>query len=256
MNDLDARLRAAAQPTEQGRVHGAPARELLERIVTSPRTERAPVTVPARRTGLRWAAAGAAAVAVTGATLALPGRDAAAYASWTATPARLSAADTGAIGSDCVRAVQPDYQVGATREVVAERRGDYRYVAVITDALIVTCFRDGDGEVRNSSVMADPVGAAALGRSGVELQGYGQLRAGEGYVRIMSGHVGAEVTAVDDEVPGGPTVHATLDDHHFLAWYPEEVGAGAGTTLTLTLADGSRQAGLSARDLHDAPKLD
>jgi hypothetical protein len=72
----------------------------------------------------------------------------------------------------------------------------------------------------------------------------------------MSGHLGADVVAVDVVRKGARTVHATVQDRYFVAWYPETMGGGDGTTLTLRLADGSTVAGLSARELHDAPKLD
>jgi hypothetical protein len=112
-HDLDMRLRAAATPVTRGRVRQVSAQALLEHIVTVPRTAEG-AAVPAARCShrARWALAGAAAVAVTGAALIVPGLGGGdrAYASWTATPAALGTGDTRELSQECVREkLQPEY---------------------------------------------------------------------------------------------------------------------------------------------------
>jgi hypothetical protein len=117
--------------------------------------------------------------------------------------------------------------------------------------------------VRSDSIFAASVGAAKLGRKGIEMQGWSQLRTEEGYCRLMAGHVGSQVVGVDITVRSGTgesvrIVHATLEDGYFLAWYPEgrDEADTNRTALTLRLADGSTVGDLYARDLYDAPVLD
>jgi hypothetical protein len=262
-HDLDHRLRAAAEPVARGRVHSGAAQDLLERVVATPRDAHRPRTVVRHRT--RWALAGAAAAAVTAATLAVPGLggDGEAYASWTATPAPMAAGDTTALGRDCMRELAasfgdryPETDLTSARKVLGERRGKYGYLAVATPGWSATCFRDAAGAVHSGSIMESPVSDAKLGRRGVELQGWGQLETGEGYARLMSGHLGSDVAGVDVTIPDGTTVRATVEDRYFVAWYPEAVDETRPTTLTLRLADGSTVGGLSARDLYEAPALD
>ena len=241
----------------------AAAQDLLDRIVTTARPAEAPVAVPSRRRRhpARWAVAGAAAVAVTATALLLPGVGGeAAYASWTATPAALPAADTEALSRDCLRTIEPER--GYTRAdldrshlILGERRGAYQYISMATPRWTVTCFRDKAGAVHWGSSFEAPVSEAKLGGEGVEMQGWGQLRTGEGYARLMSGHLGADVVGVDIATADGRTVRATVRDRYFIAWYPEADGTRP-TTLTLRLKDGGIVKDLSARDLHDAPKLD
>ncbi|PRY33416.1 hypothetical protein [Pseudosporangium ferrugineum] len=263
--NLDQALRDAAEPVPP-RVGQPPARRLLESIVTSPvpppaaRTDGlSPRAVRrTRRTVLAVLAAGVAAAAA----FLVPNLGAgAAYASWTPRPAPLPAADRADLGDRCAAQVRATFQGvdGAPSIVHGEKRGDYAYVSVVTPAWTATCFRDRDGAVRQASIMMAPVGAATLGGAGVEMQSWAQLRTGEGLCRLMTGHVGAQVTGVEITVPegrGGPrVVQATVEDGYFLAWYPEK-GQGHGTTVTLRLADGRTVEGLSAKDLHDAPVTD
>jgi hypothetical protein len=260
---LDQALRAAAESVDRGRAHRPAAQDLLNRVVATPRVA-PPVSRPARNRRGRWALAGVAAAAVvTAASLVLPGPggDRQAYASWTATPAALSPDDTAALARECVRGHLTGYgyrldDLDRARKILGERRGAYGYVAVATPAWTAGCFRDEAGAVHAGSMMEAPVTDAQLGRTGVEMQGWSQLRTGEGFARLMSGHLGRDVVGVDIAIPGGRTVRATVEDRYFVAWYPEAGDEQRPTTLTLRLRDGRTVGGLSARDLHDAPKLD
>jgi hypothetical protein len=266
--NLDQALRDAAEPVPP-RVAEPPAQALLDRIVTS---SAHPVPAPV---GLRRAARQprratiavlAAAVAVT-AALILPNVGSnAAFASWTPQPSPLAAAEQDELADRCVTSVAAEYRHReadpARRIVHGERRGDYAYVSVVTGGWTASCFRDRDGALRNGSVMAEPVDAATLGDTGVELQGWPQLRSQEGYCRLLTGHVGSQVVGVDVTVRDrtgdhARTVHATVENGYFLAWYPEGLDeADSNTTsLTLRLSDGGLVEGLSARDLMNGPRV-
>ena len=171
--DLDNRLRAAATPVTRGRVRQASAQALLEHIVTVPRTAEGAAVPAARRSHrTRWALAGAAAVAVTGAALIVPGLGGGdqAYASWTATPAALASGDTRELSQECVQEkLEPQYgytpaELAAAKMVLGERRGDYSYLSIATSRWTATCFRDKAGDVHQGSIMESPVTDAALGR--------------------------------------------------------------------------------------------
>ena len=266
--NLDQALRNAAEPVA-ARVGQPPAQALLDRIVSLPaHPVPDPVTPgrPARRTRKAAIAALAAAAAVAAAvTLPNLGADPA-YASWTPQPSPLAAADRAELTDRCVARTAGDYRTGepdpADRIVHGERRGDYAYVSVITPGWSASCFLDHDGELRTASIMMEPVAAATLGGTGVELQGWPQLRTAEGYCRLMTGHVGAEVTGVDITVRArsgdrSRTVRATVEGGYFLAWYPEQLDESSSntTSLTLHLATGDTIDGLSAANLMDAPRV-
>lgn len=264
--NLDRALRDAAEPVP-ARVGQVPAQALLDRIVDSPVTTAPAATRAARpgRRSRRTVVATLAAAVTTAAALVLPNLGpGAAYASWTPQPSPLPVADRTEIGDRCVTLVTQEYPDTrpASRVVHGEQRGDYAYVSVITPAWSASCFRDHDGTIRKLSFMVDPVRAARLGRQGVEMQAYGQGRTEEGFCRLMTGHVGADVVGVDLSVRGADgesrIIQATLEGGYFLAWYPERADeANTSTTfLTLRLAGGGTVEGLSARDLHDLPILD
>jgi hypothetical protein len=265
--NLDEALRAAAEPVP-ARVAQPPAQALLDRIVASP-PHPAPAGTGRRRTvwRARTLVAGLAAVAAAVAALSVPRLgDRAAYASWTPQPSPLAAADLDGLADRCVAQVSTQHGYGeatrAARVVHGEKRGDYASVSVATPAWSALCFRGHDGALRNASIMVDPVTAAALGGTGVEVQSWPQLRTREGVCRLMSGHVGSRVTGVDITVRAASgehsrTVRATVEDGYFLAWYPEPAAeADSNTTsLTLRLAGGGTVEGLSAGDLLDAPRV-
>jgi hypothetical protein len=265
--NLDQALRDAAEPVP-ARVGQPPAQALLDSIVNSS-AQPVPAPAPTRWRSRKAVLAVLAGTVAAVAAFTLPNLGAApAYASWTPQPAPLPAADRAALGDRCVARVAAEYpeypeRDRAARKVHGEQRGEYAYVSVVTPGWSASCLRDHEGTVRNSSIIVEPVGAATLGGRGVELQAWPQLRTGEGHCRLLTGHVGSEVTGVDIVVRGGSgdeprVVRATVEGGYFLAWYPEPLDEADTntTTLTLRLADGSTVAGLSARELHDAPVLD
>ena len=276
--ELDQLLRDAADPVDRGRAYHHSAQVMLDRIVaTAQSTTAGPRGHEVNTRGWRpawlagrWGLTGGAAVAVTAAVTAavllVPGSGAqSAYASWTADPGPLPAADAQAIADKCL----PTYasilfgdakpELGAATQVIGEKRGKYEYLYVVTAKGSTTCFRDSTGTVYDPSVFAAPVTAAELGTKGIELQGWGALKTSEGYARLMAGHLGSGVIGVDIAPKGKPVVHATVSNRYFLAWYPEAAPGHGGesipTTLTLRLEDGGTVANLNPGDLMEQPYL-
>ncbi|GID32534.1 hypothetical protein [Paractinoplanes brasiliensis] len=261
--NLNEALRDAAESLPP-RVAGPRAQALLDSIVASPSPAPAP---RAGRRPRRVAVAVLAALTATAGVFVLPSlRSEAAYASWSPQPVALTAADERALADSCVTRVRDQYHYSeanpAARVVRGERRGDYAFLNVVTPGWAALCFRDRDGALANSSIMMDPVGGPALGRAGIELQGWPQMRTEEGFCRLLAGRVGSQVVAVGITIHNSArtdseTVRATVDDGYFLAWYPEPAADADtnSTTLTLTLTDGTTVDGLSARRLMEAPRL-
>lgn len=250
MKNLDQALRSAAEPVPV-RVTREPARELLEQIVRSDRQAvPAPVATRVPRRRLRLLLGGAAgALTAAGALVLSLVNIGPAYASWTPDPTPLPAGEARDIVAKCV----PAPEQGTARVVISEKRGDYAFLNAVTPGWSRTCFRDHDGTVRESAILAGPLGTGQLGADGIQLYSWGQLRTEEGYVRLMAGNLGAQVTGVDITVrarDGGSTrtVRATVRSGYFAAWYPEGVPEANTnrTTLTLRLAGGGTVAGLSA----------
>jgi hypothetical protein len=258
-DDLDRALRSAAEPVP-ARVTRQPSRDLLEQIVSSDRQADptpASTRIPRRRPRLAiLGVAGALAAAVAALAVVNTGP---AYASWTADPGPLPPAEAQQIAEACVPAPERD----SARVIIGETRGDYAYVNTVTPGRSRTCFRDHDGSVRESSILSGPLSTAQLGARGIELYSWGQLRTKEGYVRLMAGGVGSQVTGVDITVRPGDggstrTIHATVRDSYFAAWYPEGVDESGTnrTTLSLRLSTGGTVSDVSARNLMAGAKVD
>ncbi|GIM96309.1 hypothetical protein [Paractinoplanes toevensis] len=256
-DELDHAIRSAAGPVP-ARVTQARARELLESIVTTDRRAGFEPAAPRAWRRLKIGAV-AAALAAGGAVIAGLLAGGPAYASWTPDPGPVSAGEAREIVAKCV----PAQEIGAARIVVGETRGDYAYVNAVTPSGSRTCFRDHNGDVREASILTVLTSTEQLGATGVELYTWGQLRTDEGYIRLMAGHLGSQITDVDITVRAengnsSRTAHATVRDGYFAAWYPEgrDEASSNTTTLTLRLTDGSTISNVSASQLYEHPKLD
>ncbi|BCJ43466.1 hypothetical protein GCM10010168_42240 [Actinoplanes ianthinogenes] len=252
---LDQALRHAAVPVD-ARAHRPAAQNLLDEILRSDPTVLAgpaAMSRPRRRPRLMLAGAALALAAAAVFTVTTVSTDRA-YASWTTDPSPLPATDAQSIMSACL----PSSGAAGARVAIGERRGEYAYVTVLTADGNVTCFRDHDGRVSETSVLAAPADAARLGAAGIDLYAWPQVHTDEGYARLMAGRLGSQVTAVEITVRPGVVVRATVTGGFFAAWYPEGLAESAenNTSLTLRLADGRTVAGLTARGLMEEPKLD
>lgn len=242
------------------------ATRLLQRLVTTDPRAGAdrPVPAPApvhptsnRRPAARWVLLPAAAAAVGAAALLLPFVDPgqSAYASWSAEPAAVAAADLAVVDPVC-RLLREDrthggqpipYTLAAT-----ERRGD----------LVGLLYRSDDPDLSSVCLATLPPGsrwvrdleAATGGSSGPALPappgGFTQGAISEfDRISVTDGAVGEGVVDVTIHA-GAITVETTLDEGRYYAWWPgpafdpADGPSGQGgpepiLTYDLTLADGT-----------------
>ena len=224
-------------------------------------TATTPALAQTRRRPWIAAAAGLTAVgAVVGAVLiaapVVPSDPA--YASWTATPSSVAAAERGLAGDACLESAgYPDADV-----VLAERRGEWIGVAAIDPDT-----EDGPARLSclvhlpSGSTDPDTVVSGVAGGQGAVPQGgeftegsisefSGWSTPGDGGSESASftlGDVGPDVAAVDIIGEDGEVVHSTVSDGRFVAWWPgrvfEDVGAADTELMDLdyriTLRDGT-----------------
>lgn len=250
------------------------AEALLDRIISTPsgaedgRTggvrQRSASGGRRRRLRARWLIPAAAAAAVVTVIAVNGGGQTPAYASWTPKPGRV-ASPVLAKTADACRASMADWekqgpQTGPDRQVVradtakvvvAEQRGDYVFVSMVSDSgAEIACLAkagrpDQIMSAGGSSPSATTPAPAPVAADNVEQRGVGLSSADEGTFGMTSGRVGRDVRGVTI-VTGGTEVEATVANGWFSAWWPAASGfvGSAGVpdvTYRLTLADGSRR---------------
>lgn len=215
----------------------ARAEDTLERILATP-TVGSPASgrAPRRR---RWlvpvAAAGVAGVV---AVPILVNSSGPAYATWTAKPGPVASADLTRAGDACRKQLEqmekegqslppetrPIVKADTAKVVLAERRGEYVFVALATDSgAELSCLSDADRPGRVTSAGGSVPTAAAepvtVARDNVSTGGSGVSGGPEGSVMTLQGLAGADVAAVTLRTEGR-VIEATVSDGHFAAWWP------------------------------------
>jgi hypothetical protein len=261
--DIDSELRsldASAASLTAGEQERAA--ETLERIVATAPSLGAPrpaASKPARRSRRRLVLVPAAAsVLIVGWAVVQGGRGgAAAYASWSATPASVASDELGAAASACRDKLRGS-SINADRAklVLAERRGDH----------VALLYRTDDPDMSGACLVHNPQGSTDVdnvemgvgGSSGPALKaparGYTQggisQFAGTPGASITDGAVGDAVTGVTIHA-GALTVNASVRNGRYAAWWPGpafesgtpppsgEGGPKLILTYDLTLADGT-----------------
>lgn len=274
-DDLDAALRALdAADTHLAPEQQARKAALLESILTS--AESAPTEAPAaagviplrpRRTrrerAVRWLLPVAAAAGLVG-VLTLTGGpgDGPAYASWTPTPkpvtgdtlataetsCKASMAESNSRMGDVPTDQQPTTQVDTAKTVVAEKRGNYLFLAMATDdGSTAQCFFDaGDPSqiqgMTGGTTTAQSPKPRTLGPRDLEGSGVGSSSGPEGSYAFTQGRVGADIAGVTVHSDGA-TAEATVSNGYFAAWWPATArAAGApdpAITYDVTLRNGT-----------------
>lgn len=239
----------------------------LASILASPASEAASVTpllpVARRQPVRRWAALGAvAAAAVTGAVV-LPTLTAApSYASWTARPDTVTAAESVLVREACLD--QQGSSIGdgsvATKDLsvqLAERRGDFVTMLLskrTPDRLVSSVYCLAQLPVGSTDVSDVETGAtgggglpAPTGRQFTQ-GGIAQFGGDDG-ASITEGEVGPGVVGLTLHADGHDVV-ATIKDGTYAAWWPGRAfvdssvpsgkgGPGPAITYDVTYADGS-----------------
>ncbi|MFJ8001141.1 hypothetical protein ACIQ7D_29120 [Streptomyces sp. NPDC096310] len=188
-------------------------------------------------------AAGVAFVAVTG---GLPGVGGAGplpsseLASWTPTPNALdiSAGKGSAAEKACLDTVGQHPGKGSPSIVNADVRGKVASMIVMWgDEEASYCLAASDGT--GISMAIDPT--AEVGAGAITLDTLGARGSDAGEFNYALGSVGSDVKDVTVR-DSGKTVHATVQDGRWTAWWPDGNPDGLITgTLTLTLTDGTNR---------------
>lgn len=239
----------------------------LDSILATPASAPESVThlapLPRRRPVRRWAALGAvAAAAVTGAVV-LPTLNAApSYASWTARPDTVTAADSALVREACLDKQGPSIGDGAmsTKDLsvqLAERRGDFVSMLLskrTSDRLVgsVYCLASlpaGSKEVADIQLSATGGGGLPAPTGRQFTQGAISQFSGDEPASFTEGEVGPEVVGLTLHADGHDVV-ASLKNGTYAAWWPGKAfadsagGSGEGgprpaITYDVTYADGT-----------------
>ncbi|NCT90349.1 hypothetical protein GXB85_05195 [Cellulomonas sp. APG4] len=183
-----------------------------------------------RRPAVRWVAIPAAAAALAAVGWALPGQLGGAhpaYASWSASPGTLAAADRAVADAAC----RDQLRMPSPEPVVAERRGAWVALLYTGGDLVGACLAHvppgaGDagyvtsGAASGSDVAYDDGVDGHV--EGAFFQFGGPTEAGQEVptVSFTEGRVGPEVDGLTLETPGGTEVEATITDGRYVAWWP------------------------------------
>ncbi|GAA1513746.1 hypothetical protein [Nocardioides humi] len=234
---------------------GERARADLDRILATGPEPTADPSLPVRRhrpRRTRLVACAAAVGLLAGGALLAPALLAtgdAAFASWTATPAPLTADEADDAVADCRDMGGPPgdatlTDLAASTLSVAERRGDWTLVLLSgEEGFSALCLR------RESWNPFARAGIGSFGRTGDQAPGPRELVAtdlGTGGVdgdllSLAAGAAGAEVAGVSYDSRTFGRVEATVAHGHFALWFPgdELEHASAGVTVEVAYRDGT-----------------
>ncbi|MDO5697472.1 MAG: hypothetical protein Q4G51_05805 [Dermatophilus congolensis] len=230
-----------------------------------------------RRSRARWLLPAAAAAALVGAMVVAgqPGEKAA-YASWTPDPTPVSGellttaenacrkgvADSASRDDDLPPELRPTTKPEDMATVVAERRGDYLFLAMADgQGSTSQCFFDASdpskphGMTGSAATSMSPA-PTELGRDGLEGAGGGAASGPEGSYAFAEGRVGSDVTGVTVHADG-TAVRATVTNGYFAAWWPikpvEGVMVSPIITYDVALRDGTVRTDVSGTPGEPAP---
>ncbi|MPQ97879.1 hypothetical protein GB931_08070 [Modestobacter sp. I12A-02628] len=193
----------------------------------------------------------AAAVGVIAAASLVPGATPTAFADYDVSPAPLSPAESEQVVDDC-RALGPlsmGDAIAPAVPVLAERRGSWSYVVLVSDTQVTTCLVRRGAAAADDLVLASGGGrtpdTSARPVTGVRLDGstFTQAMPGEepspDAFGSAVGQAAPGVTAVDVVLPGDRVVHTTLTpDGWWGAWWPGGLDSeGNGQATALRYAD-------------------
>ncbi len=275
-HELDAALReldaasTALSPAQRARKEA-----LLDNVLREqPDGPAAPVVeLPRRRRrAARWLVPVAAASGLVTVLFVTGGPgDTPAYASWTseARPVtgdvlttaekacRTSMAETNSRLSEVPADQRPTTRPETAKTVVAEKRGNYLFLAMTTDdGSTAQCFFDADDPARvqgmtgGSSTPSSPR-PKPLQPSQIEGDGGGMSSGPEGSYAFAQGRVGSGIKGVTLRTEGR-TVRATVAGGYYAAWWPTQAGPEPGPppaiAYDVTLGDGTVRKDVSASD--------
>jgi len=225
----------------------------------------------------RLVAAAAAAAAVGAGAVLWPGSSQSAFASWTptaavATTAQVDAAQVrcDAVLANATKTIAADEekfgvrlpnaptsaaQLAGRTALLAEQRGDFTFVLSTNGTWTVGCLAaPGVSEAMTEAEVVDlSLRPATLAAEGIDtLGGGGEGVPGGTSAALAYGRVGELVAAVDVTTADGRTVHATVADGYWSAWWPAADDQRMGDAqVTVGLVDGTSGAAGTLDALHD-----
>jgi hypothetical protein len=188
-----------------------------------------------RRSVMRWATIGGAAVAAVIAVLVVGttgSGPASAFAGWSASPTTPSDGELQAAESACQ---QRNPNLASVTPTVTDTRGPDSLLVYAQDGATTTCVT---GQVQLGTVALTRTADESLAASGtIAPQSIGLEFAANGQAfREMTGQVAADVTAVTVALEGGSSVQATIANGWFAAWWPVSQDFESGQALTQSLS--------------------
>lgn len=201
------------------------------------------------RVAVRVAVGAGLAAAVTAAAIVVPsslGGDKA-FATWTAVPAGMSAADSAEAAASCrdrQKSGSPEHRNDLARSTTAisERRGDWTLVVLAgQEGFSALCITDRPRPLFQSyfgSIGSTPGRPGPRGLTATSL-GTGASDGNE--LSVAAGLAGSDVTGVSYSSPSRGKVTATVSSGQFALWFPgnELEHASSGVVLQVTYRDGT-----------------
>lgn len=214
-------LAILAQPREQDkRPHPAPKRTASRALVA--------------------VAASVAAVAI-GVGVFAPWGATPSFASWTAVPQELSAAEVAIRVAECP-SEHPDFPGASLEPVLLDVRGDYTFAIFADDEVMVQCYLEtaADGAVLASTAEAGPSGEAPEGpgitavSNGVTSWTFGPGDGGA--VALAYGRAAEDVEAIELTLDDDQAVTASVEGGWWAVWVPGD--SPLPDTATVTVSNG------------------
>ena len=170
------------------------------------------------------------AAAGTGATLALLGGAAPAFAGWTPAPTTAAPGQLQQALSDC----QQQMPVDGLPLVLSDTRGPFTFEIFANDRSSVDCINGPSFTGGSALSAAGPIETPAdeLGL----MEEHATSRDGNAFTFVL-GRAGANVTGATLDLADGTHVDATVQNGWFVAWWPGLIEA---PTATLSTTDGSK----------------
>lgn len=250
MNTIDSTLRQLDPADPAADATSERARIDLTRILQSAPEAPSPVVLNHRRPIVRLATASAL-VAAAGAAVfvvvpSITGGDEA-FATWTATPSGMSAAETARSAEQCRDAQREmpagyEEQLAAARVAISERRGEWTTVVLTgTDGFSALCITDESKPMFESWVgsAGTPTDYVTPQARSIQLTSRGPVAMNGHELSLLEGAVGAEVVGVSYQSKGNGEVQATVSQGRFALWFPGDELKEDGADVVVSYRDGT-----------------
>jgi hypothetical protein len=191
-----------------------------------------------RRAGIGASALGGSIAAAAVLTISVVTGGSAAYADWSAVPTPATTKQSVAFANDCAESWATPTTLTSNDILLGELRGDAQIALVKDGQSVLMCSGVNPNVPVGWERLYDPAVSTEAAPAANGLRIYGVETSGDGAdgYSYDVGRVGADVTGVDVRTSKG-TVHASVNDGWFVAWWPGTNQADA-KILDVHLRDG------------------